>query len=334
MSAEIIRILKVWRCCGLFPRTFESGVGPNERHKVTRIGPASFTLIGMSSLFFIIRMVISFINLEKNVIEKQYYNGVAFISDQGWYIQWNICDYVFCVAIILNNNKIVKSLRALLALIEHFGMHKNVSSIDSQQLLCVLLVVLYIIQLGSSVERIKLTSIHLTCSIINNFSTITFLFLIASFYKNVAIMCKNVISKSGRLFGEREQSSESKPIFKVAINLEKFPVVNSNRTFNLESQSEIEQEQPVDLLILDALKLLKALNYCLRLFTDAVSYAIIVNLMNASCGITGALYFSIRALPKVIIDVLLAIISFLLNLIFYVNIGMQVNRQVRINCIF
>ena len=338
MSAEIIRILKVWRCCGLFPRTFESGVGPNERHKVTRIGPASFTLIGMSGILFIIRIILCLIYFRKHVGYSQY-DGISFLSDKAWNILWIVCIIVFCTAITLNNRNIAKSLRSLQVLSACLGTHREISSIDSQQAICVLLVILYIIQIWSYTKRAVVTSLDFITSCIINSGPITFLFLVASFYRTVAFLYIKIISKSGLLLRERTKKIESNSkSVTPTLNFKntRVPpryhtsVTNSNRTFIHKYDQEIENNLRVDRLLLNILMILKDLDDCLRLFIDAVSSAIVANLINSSFGITGALYFSLRELPKMVTDLMLLSTSSLLTLIFYVNAGTQVTCQVSI----
>ena len=338
MSAEIIRILKVLRCCGLFPRTFESGVGPNERHKVTRIGPASITLIGMSIILLIVRIMLSIISLQETVLREKLH-GVASISLEAWNILFFVFYYLYYTSIMLNNKKIVKSLRSLLAISAYLGMPNKVSSLDCQQTLCVLILMLWIIQfmmyaLRSIFKLMDYISFILTIS-----TSISFLFLITFYYKNVALIYKRIISKSGEFFFERKKNYESLPkLLKVPKKSKNDPgqqenhhsAMNSNHPFNEDSNSEILLDRSKDCLLLNVLMTLKALDDCISLFTDAVSFAIIADLTISACGMTGALYFSLRELPKMVIDRMLLSTASLLILIFYVNVGTQINYQVNI----
>ena len=152
-------------------------------------------------------------------------------------------------------------------------------------------------------------------------------------------MFKRIIYKSGQLFIERKKNYESPAkLLKVRIKSKKDPgeqgnhhsAMNSNHPFHEDSNSEILLDQREDCVLLNVLMTVKALDDCLRLFTDAVSFAIIADLINVSCGMTGALYFSLRELPKMVIDRMLLSISSLLTLIFYVNVDTQINCQVSI----
>ena len=242
MSAEIIRILKVWRCCGLFPRTFESSLEQNQTHEVTGIGPASFTLIGMSIILLIVKTVLCIVSLHKSLIEpNKDLQGVDFLSLQAWNIMWVVCNYLFYSSIISNNKNTVKSIRSLLTISDHLGMHNYVSTLDGQQRLCVLILILSIIQLITYSLRTSLTVMDYITLIVPCFTMITFLLLIASFYKNVAVMYKVIISKSGQLFGETEMSFKSPTkLYKLTSKSEKitawggnhFFAANSNPTFN------------------------------------------------------------------------------------------------------